>query len=1149
MKNKLLSFLAFSAFIATNAQTKSDLSAVPNLLSSPKQINVSTNGYDLFQKPDFNPAGDYTIEVKAKVNSSANRGLDVEAVNASGQGFRVSSSTSALLDFSNILTSGTSVANNDNTALTTFRYVMQNNNLNIYKNNASTPINAAPIAKASVKKSKVDDGGFENGGWSNWVAAGSSVGTVTLKQPAEILQYSADLSSSTVIANSGKALFLNTQSGTNGDGWYYSVPVSAGVYEFKVKSLPYKLGTESTSIKNTLIRVRSGIGVSGTSLTSVYLNGHSGSGSWINTTLQFEVPAGETNVSITIERSNNNKIYFDDFELNKLGDNLPVLGSDNSTDNTGIYDNVNLLKTTTSFEGIAVNASPGGLWEANQGLGAESGITSSARIFQPNILTNLKDGTNTFLMRFEQSYTWFSYPVTLQPNKVYKLSYLHAGNSASQASYIVAVCNAKNGATASTYYSKSTVTPNATALVGAYVTQYFTTPATLTSDQIYLSFYKNGSNTPVFHVDKLVLLEASAEELNNLIVGKNFYNGAANMEIESVKVTDGAYYPATVPDAPSNVQATAGNGKVSVAFDAPSNGGLAITNYTVTATPGNLTATGTQSPITITGLTNGTAYTFTVTASNGIGSSVESSASTTVTPHQTNHQITISSATNSSSLTLTPVSDLVVSSNKLTINAAKQVNSITVAPGAQLELTAGNPLSATNGVILQSDNAGTATLVDNTTSSPQAISGVVQQRFEMTTPRNWYLTSPVVGATVPVGQIYYSYVEAGDNNDLSALGTAYWKPEAAGNSLIPAKGYIAPISATTTMEFSGTFNTGEFNVALTRTPGKLKEGFNLVANPYPSYVDWSMVDTTAAKILSTVWYRTKTAGDAYTFDTYNGKLQVATNNGANLVSNLIPPMQAFWVRLKATETEGTLTFTNAMRKHADNASNKFKVSAVKLNDTKLVRLKVSNATSSDETILGFNAKASDNFDSYDSPKMFNSSASMPEIFTQVATEKLVINGMTDLKTNVEIPLGFVTETKGDFSIKASELKNIDSSTRLILIDKQKNVEFVLNDYEAYFFSSDSVAAATDRFSLIFRTAGSTTDVQNPSNVVAQVYVNGNNKICMVAPVNSKYAIYNALGQVFESGYVNSTLKTQSSKLSSGVYVVTVGSETAKVIVK
>jgi len=64
-----------------------------------------------------------------------------------------------------------------------------------------------------------------------------------------------------------------------------------------------------------------------------------------------------------------------------------------------------------------------------------------------------------------------------------------------------------------------------------------------------------------------------------------------------------------------------------------------------------------------------------------------------------------------------------------------------------------------------------------------------------------------------------------------------------------------------------------------------------------------------------------------------------------------------------------------------------------------------------------------------------------------------------------------------------------------------------------------------------------------------VYVNGNNKICMVAPVNSKYAIYNALGQVIESGYVNSTLKTQNSKLSGGVYVVKVGSETAKVIVK
>lgn len=90
---------------------------------------------------------------------------------------------------------------------------------------------------------------------------------------------------------------------------------------------------------------------------------------------------------------------------------------------------------------------------------------------------------------------------------------------------------------------------------------------------------------------------------------------------------------ATVPDAPTIGTATAGDTTASVTFTAPvSNGGSAITGYTVTSSPGGLTGTGASSPITVTGLTNGTAYTFTVTATNAIGTGAASSASNSVTP-------------------------------------------------------------------------------------------------------------------------------------------------------------------------------------------------------------------------------------------------------------------------------------------------------------------------------------------------------------------------------------------------------------------------------------------------------------------------------------------------------------------------------------
>ena len=89
----------------------------------------------------------------------------------------------------------------------------------------------------------------------------------------------------------------------------------------------------------------------------------------------------------------------------------------------------------------------------------------------------------------------------------------------------------------------------------------------------------------------------------------------------------------TVPGAPTIGTASAGNAQATVTFTAPgSNGGSAITGYTVTSSPGSITGIGTTSPITVTGLTNETAYSFTVTATNAIGTSVASASSNSVTP-------------------------------------------------------------------------------------------------------------------------------------------------------------------------------------------------------------------------------------------------------------------------------------------------------------------------------------------------------------------------------------------------------------------------------------------------------------------------------------------------------------------------------------
>ena len=90
----------------------------------------------------------------------------------------------------------------------------------------------------------------------------------------------------------------------------------------------------------------------------------------------------------------------------------------------------------------------------------------------------------------------------------------------------------------------------------------------------------------------------------------------------------------TVPNAPTSLSATAGDGQAIISFTPGSNGGSAITNYKYSTDGSNyieLSPAVTSSPITITGLTNGTSYGIYLKAVNARGES-SASSSVSVTP-------------------------------------------------------------------------------------------------------------------------------------------------------------------------------------------------------------------------------------------------------------------------------------------------------------------------------------------------------------------------------------------------------------------------------------------------------------------------------------------------------------------------------------
>jgi len=98
----------------------------------------------------------------------------------------------------------------------------------------------------------------------------------------------------------------------------------------------------------------------------------------------------------------------------------------------------------------------------------------------------------------------------------------------------------------------------------------------------------------------------------------------------------------TTPGAPSIGTAKPGDGFAVVSFTPPLHDGASpITGFQASSSPGGITATGTTSPITVTGLSNGTAYTFTVKAVNAVGAGPNSASSNSIIPKDSVKAVTL----------------------------------------------------------------------------------------------------------------------------------------------------------------------------------------------------------------------------------------------------------------------------------------------------------------------------------------------------------------------------------------------------------------------------------------------------------------------------------------------------------------------------
>ena len=180
-----------------------------------------------------------------------------------------------------------------------------------------------------------------------------------------------------------------------------------------------------------------------------------------------------------------------------------------------------------------------------------------------------------------------------------------------------------------------------------------------------------------------------------------------------------------VPNAPTIGTATDigtgrafNNGAATVAFT-QSPIGFEATSYTVTSSPGGFTASGSSSPLTVTGLQSNTAYTFTATATNFVGTGIASAASNSITATTVPQAPTIGTPTLASGQAYTGSANIGVvftagaTGGKSITSFAATSSSTTVVSGATSPITISETVGISRNYTVTATNANGTSLVSS----------------------------------------------------------------------------------------------------------------------------------------------------------------------------------------------------------------------------------------------------------------------------------------------------------------------------------------------------------------------------------------------------------------------------------------------------
>jgi hypothetical protein len=421
-----------------------------------------------------------------------------------------------------------------------------------------------------------------------------------------------------------------------------------------------------------------------------------------------------------------------------------------------------------------------------------------------------------------------------------------------------------------------------------------------------------------------------------------------------------------------------------------------------------------------------------------------------------------------------------------------ECNNLTINTGAILTIGAGQALTVfgtltnnggTAGLVLQSNDSGTASLIHSTQEVPATVS-----RYMSGAAESWhFLSSPVAeqsisGDWLPSGTYgngtgYDMYVWNEPTNcwiyKLNSTAVVNWNTVHSDNNFMVGRGYLYSVQATTpTKVFTGNLNNGTVNYPLTNLGNSLSipslNGFNLVGNPYPSSIDWKAASgwtRTNLKLSYTgydMWIYNPTAGNYGVFNS-------ASSTGTNEVTQYIAPMQGFFVR---AASEGNLVMNNTIREHW--GASDWKSATIDPNQFSVVVKSAADNTGDEARLLfGYHENQPG------AAKLFSPVTTAPSLYLPAGGLNYTVRYLTDTIDNPVVPVMFKPGVNGTYTVQCN-FETAQFETVLLEDLKTQNIQD-LKISPAYQFSA-TVSDVVNRFALHFAPITTTSLKELPGKI-------------------------------------------------------------------